>query len=138
VTKKAAKGGKTAGRKKPPVDSSATFEKLLKQAPNGGRYSLRLYITGTTARSTEAISNIRKLCEEYLAGRYDLEVVDIYQQPTQAADAQIIAAPTLIKDSPKPVKRVVGNLSNRDKVLVALNLKDAASKSIKETSWSEV
>ena len=121
--KRAAKNSKASGGKKTPVDSSATFEKLLKNTSSKARYVLRLFITGTTARSTEAISNVRKLCEEYLPGRYDLEVVDIYQQPGQAGDAQIIAAPTLIKDFPAPPKRLIGNLSNREKVIVGLNLR---------------
>jgi circadian clock protein KaiB len=134
VTKRAAKQGKPAGKK--PVDSSAKFEKLLKKASDGEHYTLRLYITGTTARSTEAISNVRKLCEEYLPGRYDLEVVDIYQQPGQAGDAQIIAAPTLVKEFPKPLKRLVGNLSNREKVIVGLNLR--GEKPGENVSWSTV
>ena len=123
MTKKAAKAGKTSGQGKPAVDSSANFEKLLKNTSSKARYVLRLFITGTTARSTEAISTVRKLCEEYLAGRYELEVIDIYQQPAQAGDAQIIAAPTLIKDFPNPPRRLVGNLSNREKVIVGLNLR---------------
>jgi circadian clock protein KaiB len=123
VMKRGAKAGKAAGQEKPPVDSAAKFEKLLKNTSSKARYVLRLYITGTTARSAEAISNVRKLCEEYLPGRYDLEVVDIYQQPGQAGDAQIIAAPTLIKDFPAPPKRLVGNLSDREKVIVGLNLR---------------
>lgn len=104
------------------IDSRAHFEKLLKDAPKTERYQLRLYITGNSVRSTQAIANIRSLCDEYLTNRYDLEVVDIYQQPTKAADQQIIAAPTLIKELPMPAKRLVGNLSDRDKVIVGLNL----------------
>ena len=84
------------GKKITPVDSTAIFEKLLKRADAVQQYQLRLYITGTTPRSSRAIANIRALCEEYLAGKYDLEVIDIYQQPDQAAKEQIIAAPTLI------------------------------------------
>jgi circadian clock protein KaiB len=136
VTKKAAKAGKTSDQGKPPLDSSAKFEKLLKNTSSQARYSLRLFITGSTARSTEAISTVRKLCEEYLPGRYDLEVVDIYQQPGQAGDAQIIAAPTLIKDFPNPPKRLVGNLSNREKVIVGLNLRgDNVGENV---TWSTV
>ena len=125
---------KAGGDKKAAVDSSAKFEKLLKKTARGAHYTLRLYITGTTARSTEAISNIRKLCEEYLAGRYDLEVVDIYQQPGQAADAQIIAAPTLIKDFPAPPKRLIGNLADREKIIVGLNLR--GDKPDENVTWS--
>lgn len=91
-------------------------------------YSLRLYITGTTVHSNRAVAAIRALCEELLPGKYDLQVVDIYQQPVKAMDAQIIAAPTLVKMLPKPLKRFVGNLSDRKKVLSGLDL---AKKSIK-------
>ncbi|HXB58282.1 MAG TPA: circadian clock KaiB family protein [Candidatus Acidoferrales bacterium] len=136
MTKKAAKEGKAAGQGKPVVDSSATFEKLLKNTSSKARYSLRLFITGSTPRSTEAISTVRKLCEEYLAGRYDLEVVDIYQQPAQAGVAQIIAAPTLIKDFPNPPKRLVGDLSNREKVIVGLNLR--GDNQGENVTWSTV
>ena len=100
----------------------ARFEELLKSAEAIQHYQLRLYVTGTTMRSTQAISNIRALCEEYLTGHYDLEVIDIYQQPAQATHQQIIAAPTLVKERPVPPRRLVGDLSNRDKVLVSLNI----------------
>jgi circadian clock protein KaiB len=123
-----------------PVDRSEIFEKLLQNASAIERYQLRLYITGSTARSAQAIENIRSLCEEYLPGRYDLEVVDIYQQPGEAAKQQIIAAPTLIKQLPVPSRRFVGNLSDRDKVLIGLDLaksKDSAAKT-KPTHWIKI
>jgi circadian clock protein KaiB len=88
----------------------------------GERYGLRLYVTGTTARSMLAIRNIQHICHKYLDGRYDLEVIDIYQKPQEAINAQIIAAPTLIKFSPDPVRRAVGDMSNESKVLAALNI----------------
>lgn len=121
-----------------PIDSSAEFEALLKQAaPNGGHYVLRLFITGNTVRSSHAIANIRSLCDEYLAGRYQLEVVDIYQQPNEAAKEQIIAAPTLVKELPAPVKRLIGDLTDRDKVLVGLDLEKAGHAGAKaaKTRW---
>jgi circadian clock protein KaiB len=109
-------------------DTVAHFEKLLvKQASENGHYSFRLYISGTTGRSSEAVANIRQLCEKYLPGRYELEVVDIYQQPGKAAEAQIIAAPTLVKHLPKPIKRIIGNLSDLEKVIVDLDLKQPKS-----------
>lgn len=126
MTRKKHKEDKEHSRKKKPVDSTSTFEKLLKRAAAVRYYSLRLYVTGTTARSTRAVANIRKLCEEFLHGKYELEVIDIYQQPVQAMDAQIIAAPTLIKQLPKPLKRLIGNLSDREKVILGLDLKKAA------------
>jgi circadian clock protein KaiB len=116
------------------------FEKLLKAAPTGQRFVLRLFVTGNTVRSSQAVANVRALCEEYLAGRYDLEVVDIYQQPNEAAKDQIIAAPTLIKELPMPVKRLIGDLSDRDKVLVGLNLTEAdgAAPKKNKTHWAQL
>jgi circadian clock protein KaiB len=91
-------------------------------AGHGGRYSLQLYVAGSTSRSMQAVKNIRRVCETYLAGQYDLEVIDIYQNPESAAQAQIIAAPTLIKMFPEPRRRAIGDLSNVEKVLFTLNL----------------
>jgi circadian clock protein KaiB len=85
-------------------------------------YSLRLYVTGTTPTSLRAIHNLREICEESLHERYDLEVVDIYQQPGRAREDQIIAAPTLVKSAPLPRKLIIGDLSDRERVLRALNL----------------
>jgi circadian clock protein KaiB len=86
------------------------------------RYVLRLYITGMTARSARAVKNLREICDEFLVGRYDLEVIDIYQHPAQTRDDQIIAAPTLIKQFPLPTRRVIGDMSNRERVLHGLDL----------------
>ena len=93
--------------------------------PPAERYVLRLYVTGMTARSTRAVENVRKICEAHLHGRYDLEVIDIYQQPTLAKGEQIIAAPTLIKKLPLPLRRVIGDLSSTERVLVGLDLRRA-------------
>jgi circadian clock protein KaiB len=125
------------GKKASVVDSAAIFEKMLKDADSIQHYQLRLYITGTTPRSSQAIANIRALCDEFLTGHYDLEVIDIYQQPTEAAKEQIIAAPTLIKELPNPPKRLIGDLSDRDRVMVGLSLTDnsAEKKSAKKTQW---
>ena len=87
-----------------------------------GRYVLRLYVAGMTPRSRSAIANVRTICEERLAGRYELEVVDVYQQPTLAKGEQIIAAPTLIKKLPLPLRRIIGDMSNADRVLIGLDL----------------
>lgn len=103
-------------------DSTAEFEALLRASPRKKRYELRLYVTGTSPRSGQAIANVRALCEEFLPGRYDLEVIDIFQQPGRAVTEQIIAAPTLIKITPKPARRLIGDLSDRHKVLAGLNL----------------
>jgi circadian clock protein KaiB len=85
-------------------------------------YRFRLYTTGITSRSTRALRNLMELCEGRLKGHYDLEVVDIYQEPGRASEAQIIAAPTLIKEEPPPVCRLVGDLSDGSKVLQGLGL----------------
>lgn len=92
------------------------------------QYVLRLYVTGTTPRSMRAISNIRKICEQHLEGCYDLEVVDISQHPTLAEGAQIIAAPTLIKQLPLPLRRFIGDMSQTDRILLGLNLLDGAQR----------
>jgi circadian clock protein KaiB len=107
-----------------PIDRVAEFEQFLRDGPDPTQhYVLRLYVTGSTARSTRAIQNIRALCEEHLQGRYDLEVIDIYQQPGNARREQIIAAPTLIKQLPTPLRKLVGDLSNTDQVLMGLDLR---------------
>jgi circadian clock protein KaiB len=104
-------------------DAAREFESWREKARvKKESYVLQLYITGMTPRSTEAFSSIKAICEKHLQGRYDLEVIDIYQQPALARDEQIIAAPTLIKKLPAPLRRLVGNLSKEDRVLVGLNL----------------
>ena len=87
------------------------------------RYVLRLYVTGTTPHSSRAIVNIRQICEQHLQGRYELEVIDIAQHPTLAADEQIIAAPTLIKKLPLPLRRFIGDLSQTERILLGLDLR---------------
>ena len=86
-------------------------------------YVLRLYVAGLTARSRTAISNITTICEEHLQGRYDLEVIDVFQRPILAREEQIIATPTLVKKLPAPLRRLIGDLSEREKVLVGLDLR---------------
>lgn len=90
------------------------------------RYSLRLYIAGMSTLSMRAISNIKRICEEELKGQYELEVIDLYQRPSLVADEQIIAVPTLIKVLPQPLRRIIGDLSNKEQVLVGLDLKKKA------------
>ena len=86
------------------------------------RYVLRLFVTGMTARSARAIENLRAICDEYLEGRYELDVVDIHQQPVLTRGEQIVAAPTLIKKLPLPMRRIIGDMSNRERVLLGLDL----------------
>lgn len=100
----------------------ATMESAL-AAVGDCQYVLRLYLTGSTRRSVQAVEAIKALCEHHLKGRYDLEVVDLYQDPDRAKNAQIIAAPTLVKELPLPLRRLVGDLTDPNRVLLALNLK---------------
>ena len=102
-------------------DLRATFERAASTSP-ADRYVLRLYVTGMTPRSARAVKNLQAICDRYLAGRYDLEVIDIYQQPVLVRGEQIIAAPTLIKKLPLPMRRIIGDMSNRDRVLLGLDL----------------
>jgi circadian clock protein KaiB len=87
-----------------------------------GRYKLRLFVTGSTPRSSRAIANMRKICEENLSGRYDLEVVDVYENPDATRELQVIATPTLVKILPEPLRKIIGDLSDTEKVLAGLNL----------------
>ncbi len=88
-----------------------------------GMYVLRLYVAGITPKSEAAIRSITEICRTHLAGRYELEVIDIYQHPSKAKGEQIVAAPTLIKQLPNPLRRLIGNMANQDKVLVGLDLR---------------
>ena len=98
------------------------FEQALSQSQQEQHYILRLYIAGTTLQSVTALQNIKKICEQHLQGRYELEVIDIYQQTEAAIAENIVAVPTLIKQLPTPLQKIIGNLSNTEKVLRGLNL----------------
>jgi circadian clock protein KaiB len=87
----------------------------------------RLFVTGTTARSQRAIGNIRRLCEELLPDRYELDIIDVYLNPEATRDLQIVATPTLVKIQPEPLRRIVGDLSDRAKVLAGLDLRSSES-----------
>lgn len=108
-------------KKKHEKNQAGEFEEALKGA-SGTTYVLRLYVTGSTPRSQRAIKNIKKICEEHLQGRYELEVIDVYQQPGLALEENIIAAPTLVKKLPAPLKKFIGDLSDMEKVLIGLNI----------------
>jgi circadian clock protein KaiB len=90
------------------------------EIPEG--HVLRLFVTGSTPRSIRAITNLRAICEEHLAGRYSLEVVDLYQNPELAKENNLVAAPTLIKTLPDPIRRVIGDMSDEDQVLLGLDI----------------
>jgi circadian clock protein KaiB len=90
--------------------------------PADSRYVLRLYVTGKTPSSLRAIANVKEVCEQYLPGRYQLLVIDIYQQPVLAEEDQILVAPTLVKRAPGPPRKLIGDLSDRDRILKGLGL----------------
>ena len=90
-------------------------------------YHLRLYVAGQTAKSIAALANLKRVCEEHLAGRYDIEVVDLLKNPQLAAGDQILAVPTLVRRLPAPLNRIIGDLSNTEKVLVGLDIRPKAA-----------
>lgn len=111
------------------LSTTAAFERALDHPPKDDHYVLRLFVTGMTPRSTEAFAAIKAICEEHLQGRYDLEVIDIYEHPELAREEQIIAVPTLVKKLPVPLRRLIGNLSAEERVLIGLNLLRVPEKS---------
>ena len=115
--------GKSASKQSTLRRATESFEEALKEkALKRARYILRLYVTGSSHRSLRAVYNLKKLCEEYLPDDYDLEVIDIYKDPRIAREEQIIAAPTLVKELPHPIRKFVGDMSNTKKILVGLDL----------------
>jgi circadian clock protein KaiB len=95
----------------------------VKKSIDGGNYQLRLYVAGQTPRSLGALTNLKKICDEYLKGRYELEIIDLLQTPQLARGDQILAVPTLVRRLPEPVKKIIGDLSNTERVLVGLDLR---------------
>ena len=108
-------------KKEETPDSAQDFKKAAKKNREE-KYVLRLYVAGMSPRSVRAIENIRKISEENLKGRYELEVIDVYQQPEYAKKEQLLAAPTLIKKIPLPIRRLIGDMSNKDRIIVGLDL----------------
>ena len=102
-------------------ETTRGLEALLKRSKDG-RYVLRLYTAGITPQSMRAIENVQRICDTHLRGRVELTVVDLYQQSGSAEDQQVIAAPTLVKSLPLPVRRLIGDMSDSGKVLLALDL----------------
>ncbi|MGE5698781.1 MAG: circadian clock KaiB family protein [Deltaproteobacteria bacterium] len=119
--KRALSAARKSGAKKK-TDATKRFEKAVSRLGER-KYMLRLYVAGTTPRSAQAILNLKVICDEHLAGRYDLHVIDIYQQPILAKGEQIIAAPTLIKKLPHPMRKLIGDMSDKDKVLIGLDIR---------------
>jgi circadian clock protein KaiB len=99
------------------------FEEALETTKKDEKYVLRLFVAGINPKSKMAIENLREICEKNLKDQYELEVIDIYQQPIFAKEGQIIAAPTLIKELPLPIRRFVGDLSDKKKLLLGLDLR---------------
>lgn len=102
-------------------------------APPPPHYVLRLFVTGTTTRSRKAIANLRQICKETLAGQYELEIVDVYEHPEATRDLQVVATPTLVRVLPEPIRRIIGDLSDHEKVLAGLNLAAVPAKPDKAT-----
>jgi circadian clock protein KaiB len=92
-------------------------------APAGETWELRLYVAGVTAKSVKAFENLKRVCEEHLAGKYSIEIIDLLQQPQLAKDDEIVAVPTLVRRLPPPIRKIVGDLSNEEKTLVGLQLR---------------
>ena len=97
--------------------------KANKQAKSSEKWELRLYVAGNTIKSVTALSNLKKYCEEHLKGKYKIEVIDLLKQPQLAEGDQILAIPTLVRKVPVPIRKIIGDLSNEEKVLVGLNIR---------------
>jgi circadian clock protein KaiB len=104
---------------------TATNPDTSPETMNEDKYELRLYVAGKTTKSVAAISNLNKLCEEHLKGKYVIEVIDLLVHPQLAEGDQIFAIPTLVKKVPEPIRKIIGDLSNEEKVLVGLNIRPA-------------
>jgi circadian clock protein KaiB len=118
---KASKAVKKQSVKKKAIKKNAVKEKAVKTPPE--RWELRLYVAGTTAKSMLALDNLKRFCEQHLQNKYSLEIIDLLLQPQLAAGDQILAIPTLVRKMPTPIRKIIGDLSNEEKVLVGLNLK---------------
>ena len=111
-----------AVKKQETLSTKDKFEEALTKGTQE-KYVLRLYITGMTQRSRTALKNLQKVCDEYLGNNYELEVIDIYQQPNLVKGDQIIAVPTLVKKLPVPMRRIIGDLSNEERIILGLDLR---------------
>lgn len=106
----------------PLQDTAGAFELAL-LGMDQGNYVLRLYVSGMTPNSLRAVENVRKICAKHLEGRYQLEIIDIYQQPFFAKEGQIIATPTLVKELPEPLRKFIGDMSHTDRILIGLGIR---------------
>lgn len=108
---------KTTGKSKPTT-------KVSKPRRHKKAWELRLYVAGQTPKSLAAFANLKKICEEHLAGQYEIEVIDLLKEPQLASGDQILAIPTLVRKLPSPIRKIIGDLSNTERVLVGLNLRE--------------
>ena len=108
---------------KPEVKNEADQDTANQDLDLNGQYRLRLYVAGQTPKSLAAVANLKRVCEQHLAGRYAIEVVDLLVTPQLAAGDQIVAIPTLVRRLPAPLKRIIGNLSDTERVLVGLDIR---------------
>jgi circadian clock protein KaiB len=108
--------------KRKPSTKAGVKPQKKRKAVRALKYSMRLFVTGATPRSSAAIMNLRKLCEEYLPGQYELKIVDLYQHPEMASQGLVIAAPTLVKFFPLPLRRFIGDMSNKANLLRGLDI----------------
>jgi len=108
---------------KNPAELNGTKRSTTSRENGEGDFNLRLYVAGQTPKSLAAIANLKMLCEDHLAGRYTIEVIDLLVKPQLAAGDQIVALPTLVRRLPPPLKRVIGDLSNTERVLVGLDIR---------------
>jgi circadian clock protein KaiB len=109
--------------KRGPASRSKPGTAAVRRAPKAESWNLRLYVAGQTPKSLTAFSNLKRLCEEHLAGRYQIDVIDLMKEPQRAQGDQILAIPTLVRKLPAPMRRVIGDLSNLDRVMVGIDLK---------------
>ena len=107
-------------------NATNAFEDTVKAGPlRRAKYILRLYVTGSSARSLKAVHNLKKICDEHLAGEYEIEIIDLLERPQLASGDQILAIPTLVRKLPEPIRKIIGDLSNTERVLVGLDLRQA-------------
>lgn len=125
--KKTVKKSPGAIKKGKPAKAAAQAKKTAKKTADPDVWNLRLYVAGQTPKSITAFTNLKQLCEKHLPGRYRIEIVDLVQQPQLAQNDQIVALPTLVRKLPEPIKRVIGDLSNLERVMVGLDLQSASS-----------
>ena len=104
------------------VKTPRPFNRVVPADDDGERWNLRLYVAGETPKCVQAFQHLKKICEEHLQGRYTIEVIDLLKNPTLAQGDQIIAIPTLVRQLPPPVKKIIGDLTNTERVVVGLNL----------------